>query len=109
MQEVESWRWKCRQGRLPRLWLLESLTLDLSHVRQASHREAEILAVQGTSNGLAHGGLPHSWRAHQAQNLSRCVPSQLANCNELKDAVLHVTEPIVILIQNLQQVWNLEL
>ena len=46
------------------------MSLDLRHVTQPAHGEAEELAVESVRYGLADGGLADTRRAHQADDLA---------------------------------------
>lgn len=58
------------------------VALDFCHIRHATHAEAEVFPVQGTSNRAGNAGLPNPWRAIETEDLALCGSSQLADSNE---------------------------
>ena len=82
------------------------MTLDLSDVRQTAHREPEELPVQSPSNRLANRRLANTRGADQADNLTLDGPPELADGEELQNAVLNVLQPVVVLIQHLLRMHN---
>mmetsp|Transcript_21602 Transcript_21602/g.54383 ORF Transcript_21602/g.54383 Transcript_21602/m.54383 type:complete len:276 (-) Transcript_21602:598-1425(-) len=73
---------------------------DLRHVTEAADREAIVLAVEGLGNGAPNGRLPHAGWAHEAQDLPLRGAPQPAHGDKLQDALLHVLQPIVVLVQH---------
>mmetsp|Transcript_76392 Transcript_76392/g.206414 ORF Transcript_76392/g.206414 Transcript_76392/m.206414 type:complete len:305 (+) Transcript_76392:948-1862(+) len=73
---------------------------QLRHVVQASHGEAEELAVQRARDALADGGLPDARRAHYAHDLALHFLLQETHRDVLHDPLFHVLEAVVILVQD---------
>ena len=46
-----------------------------------------------------------TWRADQAQDLALGAAAQAADRDELQDALLHVFQPVVVLVEHLR-VWQ---
>ena len=73
---------------------------DLALVVDAPQRDAGVLAAQGPGDGLAEAGLAHSRRPHEAEDGAAQVGLQLANGQELQQAVLDLGQPEMVLIQH---------
>ena len=78
-----------------------TVALDLRDVCETSNGEAEELPVQRTSDRLADGSLANTRRTHKTYDLALNRATQLADRKELQNAVLHVFQTIVVLVQNL--------
>ena len=50
---------------------------------------------------LADGGLAHAGRADEAEDRALHLPGQLAHRQELEDALLHLVEAVVVLVEDL--------
>jgi hypothetical protein len=80
------------------------MPLNLSHIRQPSHREPEELAVERPRDRFANRGLAHTWRTHQADDLALDGAAQFADGEKLEDAILDVFEAVVVLVEDLLRV-----
>ena len=74
---------------------------DLRLVADAAQRDAGQLTIHGPGHGHGNGGLSHTGRAHQADHLPLQLRGQLLDGQELQDALLHLLQPIVVLVQHL--------
>lgn len=58
------------------------MPLNLGHIRHATDTEAEVLSVQGSSDGTGDAGLAHTRGAVEAEDLALGRASELADGNE---------------------------
>lgn len=77
------------------------MALDLRNVREAADREAEELPVERSRNGLPDRRLSNTGRPDKAEDLTLNSATKLADGEELENAVFHVFEAVVVLIENL--------
>src|SRR5690606_38549950 len=75
---------------------------DLRLVPDAAEAGADELATQGASDAAAQARLAHAGRTHEAEDgAAHLVAGQLAHGQELQDALLHLLQAIVILVEHL--------
>ena len=77
------------------------MTLDLRDVCKPSNGETEELSVERTSNRLADGRLANTRRTNKTNDLAFHGPAKLANCEEFKNTILDVLQPVMILVKDL--------
>lgn len=58
------------------------MPLNLGHICHATDTEAEVLSVQGSSDGTGDAGLAHTRGAVEAEDLALGRASELADGNE---------------------------
>ncbi|HLH29034.1 MAG TPA: hypothetical protein VKW77_08960, partial [Acidimicrobiales bacterium] len=85
------------------------MATDLGLVPHAAQGDPDELAVHGTGDGLAERGLAHAGRADEGED-GPCAPAldapeaalatELAHGQVLEDPVLHVSEPVVVLVED---------
>ena len=96
------------------------MATDLRLVAHAAQRDAHELAPHRTRDGFTETGLADAGRADQREHGSRLArlavgrldvasDSQLANGEELDDAVLHLVEAVVIGIEHGSRLIEVEL
>ena len=73
---------------------------DVRFVVDTTQRNTNHFAVQAPGNGIGNRGLAHTRRAHQAKNLGRRLRGQLADGNGLQDALFHLLQPEVVMLQD---------
>ncbi len=83
-----------------------SVTLDLGNVAKTTNTEAEELTLDGSCNRLSDRRLTNTWRTDKADDLAFHSALQLADSQELKDAVLDVRKTVVILVKNASSVGD---
>lgn len=64
------------------IYISKPVSLNLSHIRHASHAEPEVLSVKGSGYGAGNGGLSYTWRTIETQDLALGGTTQLTHCNE---------------------------
>ena len=74
------------------------MPLQLGHVGEAAHGEAEELPVEGPGDGLADAGLADPRGSRQAHDLTLHRALQLRHRDKLQDPLLDVLQPVVILL-----------
>ncbi|MNZ49806.1 hypothetical protein D3C78_675830 [compost metagenome] len=84
------------------------MALDLRLVAHAADAEAVEGPAQGFGDGLADAGLAHAGRAHQQHDGAGNLALEGAHGEEFEDAVLHVVEARVVLVQHLAGVFQVE-
>src|SRR4029077_15373456 len=87
-----------------------AVAADVGLVPDAAERDSGELAAERPRDGLAQGRLPDAWRSDErddrpraaaAEHLEPALVAQLAHGKELDDAVLHVGQPGVVLVEDL--------
>ncbi len=73
---------------------------NLGFVVHAAQRHALELAPERPCNGLAETGLAHTRRSDKAQNRPLHVRLQLQNAEVVENALLHLLQAVVVLVQN---------
>ena len=81
---------------------------DLRLVVHAAEGDADVLAPEGPCHALSEAGLAHAGRAVQAQDRGLHVPLQLEDGEVLHDAVLHLVQAVVVLVQHLLGVLEVQ-
>ena len=81
---------------------------DLRLVVHAAEGDAHVLAPEGPRHAFAEAGLAHARRAVQAQDRGLHVPLQLEDGEVLDDALLHLVQPVVVLVQHLLGVLEVQ-
>ena len=76
------------------------MAADVGLVTDAAQRQTGALTVHGTGHGQGHGGLAHAGRADKAEDLALGVRVQLADGDKLQNALLHLVQSVVVLVQN---------
>ena len=76
-----------------------TMAFDLRDVCETSNGEAEELPVQSTGDRLADGRLANTWGTNKTDDLAFDGTTKLSNGEELKDAVLDVLQPVVVLVE----------
>ena len=74
---------------------------DLRLVPNASQADPNIFLVQSARHRAGNGGFPRSGRAHQTENRAVPLLRQGAHRQILQDALLHLFQAVMILIENL--------
>lgn len=82
------------------------MPLDLSHIRQPAHTEAEELPAESTGYAFSDRSLAYTRRSNQADNLTLYSPTQLADGKEFQNTRLDVDKAIMVLVQNLFSVCD---
>ncbi len=77
------------------------MTADLRFVTHATQGHAHELAVGGTGQGLAEGGLAHTGRADQAEHRAFQLAYPLLDRQILDNALLDLIQPVVVAVQHL--------
>ncbi len=85
-----------------------AVAFDLRLVAHAAQAETVELPPQGFTDGLADAGLAHAGRPHQQQNRAFHLAAHGAHGQELDNAVLHVVEAAVVLLQRPARVAQVE-
>ena len=85
-----------------------AMPADLGLVADAAQREPHELAVGGASDGLAQRRLAHAGRSDQAEDGALHVVLQLADRQILENALLHLLEAVVVLLQHALGVLDVE-
>lgn len=70
------------------------MTLDLRDVVRAADAELVVLAAEGAGDALGDGGLAGARGADEAEDLAGDVALELADGDELEDAVLDVLQRV---------------
>ena len=70
------------------------MTLDLRDVVRAADAELVVLAAEGAGDALGDGGLAGARGADEAEDLAGDVALELADGDELEDAVLDVLQGV---------------
>src|SRR6185437_6290118 len=78
-----------------------AVTADFGLIAHAAQGHTHELAVRGASNALAQGGLADARGTHEAQDRAAQLVDPLLHSEVLDDALLHLLQPIVVLIQDL--------
>ena len=73
---------------------------DLGLVPHPAQREPHELAVGAARDRAGERGLAHPGRSHEAEDGALRVVDQLAHGQELDDALLHLLEAVVVLVQD---------
>ena len=74
---------------------------DVRLVVDTTQGNANHLSIQTLGNGIGDGGLAHTGRAHQAENLGRHMGRQLPDGNGLQNSLLHLFQAEMVMLQNL--------
>ena len=77
------------------------MATDIRLIPDAAQRQAGQLPVQGPGNGNGDGGLAHTRRAHQAEDLPLGVRVHLTDGDGLQNAFLHLLQAEVVVLQHL--------
>ena len=77
-----------------------AVSLDFRLVPHSPHGKAEEGLVHGAGNGAAHAGLSHAGRPHQDDDGALAVLLQLSHRQILQDALFHIVQPVVVLLQD---------
>ena len=85
------------------------MAANLRLVVHAAQRDALELAAQGPRNRPAQAGFAHARRSHEAQDRSLHVRLQLQHAQVIQNAVLHLLQLVVVLVQNLLRFANVDL
>ncbi len=85
------------------------MAANLRLVVHPAQRDALELAPQGPRDGPAQAGLAHPRRTHKAQNRPLHVRLQLQHAQVVQDAVLHLLQLVVVLVQNLLGLADVDL
>ncbi len=78
-----------------------AMTFDLGLVAHAAHAEAEELPAEGARDALTERGLADAGRSGKAQHRAPGVGFELANGEELDDAVLDLLKTVMVLVEDL--------
>ena len=78
-----------------------AVTADLGLVAHAAEREADELAVRAAGDRAGEGRLADAGRADEAEDRALRVVDELAHGEELDDALLHLLEPVVVVVEDL--------
>ena len=74
---------------------------DIRLVVDAAQRDPGQLPVQAPGDGVGHGGLAHTRRAYQADDLPGKLRGHLLHRQNLQNPLLHLLQAEVVVIQNL--------
>ena len=85
------------------------MAANLRLVVHAAQRDALELAAQRARNRPAQAGFAHARRPDEAQNRPLHVRLQFQNAQVVENAVLHLLQFVVILVQNLLGLANVDL
>ncbi len=78
-----------------------AMAANFGFVAHAAQRHANELAARGLGDAHAQRGLAHARRPDEAQDRALRVLHQLADGEELKDALLDLLQPVVIFVERL--------
>ena len=84
-----------------------AVAADIRLVPDAAQTEPRQLPVHGLGHGDGHGGLTHTGRAYQTEDLALGIGVQLVDGDELQNALLHRFQAIVIPIQQLPRLLHI--
>ena len=76
-----------------------AVAADLGLVAHSADADADELSAHGPGDALAQAGLAHSGRAREAQYGTGDLALQLLHGQELQDAVLHILQVVVVLVE----------
>src|SRR6185437_6684133 len=86
-----------------------AVAADLRLVVDPAKGDADELPPQSLGNGAAQAGLPHSWRAHEAEDGASHAFGQLPHRHELDDPLLGLGEAIVLLVEHPSGTFEIEI
>ena len=78
-----------------------AVTADIRCIVNAAQRDPGHFPVQAPGNGISNGGLTHTGRANQTQDLRRHLRGHLPDGDGLQNALLNLFQAIVLTLQNL--------
>ena len=78
-----------------------SVAADVRLIMNAAQRNTNHFPVETSGDGIGNGGLSHTGRAHQTQNLVLTVRRHLAHRHGFQNPLLHLLHSKVVMIQNL--------
>ena len=81
---------------------------DLGLVAHSADADADELAAHGPRDALAQAGLAHAGRPGEAEDRPRHLALQLLHGQELEDAVFHVLEVVVVLVEDRARVGDVD-
>ena len=84
-----------------------AVAADIRLVPDAAQTEPRQLPVHGLGHGDGHGGLAHTGRANQTEDLALGVGVQLVDGDELQYTLLHRFQTVVIPIQQLPRLLHI--
>ncbi len=85
------------------------MAADLGLVAHAAERHAHELAAGGARDRLAERGLADARRADEAEDRPLQLADQALHRQVLEDALLHLLEPVVVLLEDLLRLLDVEL
>ena len=85
------------------------MPLYLRDVRQTTDRKPEELPIERASDRLANRGLANTGRTDETQNLALHGTAQLAHSQKLQNPILHVLQPVMILVERLPGALDIDL
>ena len=85
-----------------------AVAADLGLVAHAAHRDALELALHGRGDRAAERGLPHTRRADEQDDRAARLRIQLADREELENAVLHAVDVVVVAVEHATRVLQIE-
>ena len=83
------------------------VTTDLGLVVNTAQGDTGHFPVQAPGDGIGNGGLAHTGRAHQTQDLGRHFRSHLADSQGFQDPLLHLFHAEMLRIQDLAGCGNI--
>ena len=86
-----------------------AVAADLGLVVHAAHGDARELAAQGARDGAAERRLAHAGRPDEAQDRALEDGLQLQHGQVIEDALLHLLQIVVVLVQNLGGALDVDL
>ncbi len=82
---------------------------DLGLVPNPSKRHADVFSPDGARYGLAETGLADARRADEAEDRRpQLVARELANRDELDDAIFYLLQPVVVLVENVRRLFEVK-
>ena len=84
------------------------MAADLGLVAHPAHADADELTPHGPGDALAQAGLAHAGRPDEAQDGAGDLSLELLYRQELEDAVFHVLQVVVVLVQDLPAVRHVQ-
>ena len=85
-----------------------SVAADLRFVMHAAQRGADEFPVHGAGDRLPERGLADAGRPHEAQNRRLAVRLELEDGEEFEDAVLHLPETVMVLVEDARRIGQIE-